>query len=187
MFSLLDAKEFQAAFYSWVLAVNEITHGQIINIDGKCMVGSQDKRLGKRAIYMVSAWAEANHLVLGQRKVDEKSNEITAIPELLKMLAMAGCIVTIDAIVRRTDSVTVHQSCWSFLPVCSNEAPHLPKGEYEVPGGFLPSQPAVFHLLHYVQSLYFIHAHRHSFIHKVTFSLNNSMVSNSLNMNTNIR
>ena len=51
VFSLLDAKEFQAAFYSWVLAVNEITHGQIINIDGKCMVGSQDKRLGKRAIY----------------------------------------------------------------------------------------------------------------------------------------
>ena len=103
VFSLLDAKEFQAAFYSWVLAVNEITHGQIINIDGKCMVGSQDKRLGKRAIYMVSAWAEANHLVLGQRKVDEKSNEITAIPELLKMLALAGCIVTIDAIGTQTN------------------------------------------------------------------------------------
>ena len=54
-------------------------------------------RLGKRAIDMVSAWAEENHLVLGQRKVDEKSNEITAIPELLKMLALSGCIVTIDA------------------------------------------------------------------------------------------
>jgi predicted transposase YbfD/YdcC len=102
VFSLLDAQEFQAAFYSWVLAVNEITQGQIINVDGKCMHGTEDKALGKRAIYMVSAWAEANHLVLGQRKVDEKSNEITAIPELLKILAISGCIVTIDAIGTQT-------------------------------------------------------------------------------------
>jgi hypothetical protein len=72
VFSLLDAQEFQTSFYSWVLAVNDVTQGQIINVDGKCMLGSEDKRLGKRAIYMVSAWAEANHLVLGQRKVDEK-------------------------------------------------------------------------------------------------------------------
>jgi predicted transposase YbfD/YdcC len=71
-------------------------------VDGKCMHGTEDKALGKRAIYMVSAWAEANHLVLGQRKVDEKSNEITAIPELLKILAISGCIVTIDAIGTQT-------------------------------------------------------------------------------------
>lgn len=103
VFSLLDAQEFQAAFYSWVMAVNEITEGQIINVDGKCMLGSEDKALGKRAIYMVSAWAEANHLVLGQRKVDEKSNEITAIPGLLKILAISGCIVTIDAIGTQTN------------------------------------------------------------------------------------
>jgi predicted transposase YbfD/YdcC len=75
----------------------------VINIDGKCLRGSDDKRLGKRAIYMVSAWAEANEIVLGQRKVDEKSNEITAIPELLKLLALSGCIVTIDAIGTQTD------------------------------------------------------------------------------------
>jgi predicted transposase YbfD/YdcC len=103
VFSLLDAQEFQTSFYSWVLAVNEVTQGQIINVDGKCMLGSEDKRLGKRAIYMVSAWAEANHLVLGQRKVDEKSNEITAIPELLKILAISGCIVTVDAIGTQTN------------------------------------------------------------------------------------
>jgi predicted transposase YbfD/YdcC len=103
VFSLLNAQEFQAAFYSWVLAVNEITQGQIISVDGKCMVGSEDQALGKRAIYMVSAWAEVNHLVLGQRKVDEKSNEITAIPELLKILAISGCIVTIDAIGTQTN------------------------------------------------------------------------------------
>jgi predicted transposase YbfD/YdcC len=102
VFSLLDAQQFQLAFYEWVFAVNEIVQGQVINIDGKCLRGSDDKYLGKRAIYMVSAWAEANELVLGQRKVDEKSNEITAIPELLKLLAIAGCIVTIDAIGTQT-------------------------------------------------------------------------------------
>ncbi|MCI0555286.1 MAG: ISAs1 family transposase, partial [Anaerolineae bacterium] len=102
VFSMLDAQQFQLAFYEWVLAVNEIVSGQIINIDGKRLGGSEDKLLGKRAIYMVSAWAEENELVLGQRKVDEKSNEITAIPELLKVLALAGCIVTIDAIGTQT-------------------------------------------------------------------------------------
>jgi predicted transposase YbfD/YdcC len=64
--------------------------------------GSDDKRLGKRAIYMVSAWAAENEIVLGQRKVDEKSNEITAIPELLKMLDVSGRIVTIDAMGTQT-------------------------------------------------------------------------------------
>ena len=61
------------------------------------MRGSEDSPLGKNALYMVSAWATANHLVLGQMKVDEKSNEITAIPALLALLDVAGCIVTIEA------------------------------------------------------------------------------------------
>lgn len=103
VFSLIDAQQFQFAFYDWVLAVNEITAGQVINIDGKCLRGSDEKQLGKRAIYMVSAWAEANEIVLGQRKVDEKSNEMTAIPELLKILSISGCIVTIDAIGTQTN------------------------------------------------------------------------------------
>jgi predicted transposase YbfD/YdcC len=103
VFSMIDAQQFQQAFYKWVLAVNEIVQGQIINLDGKCLRGSDDKALGKRAIYMVSAWAEANEMVLGQRKVDEKSNEITAIPELLKLLDVSGCIVTIDAMGTQTN------------------------------------------------------------------------------------
>lgn len=103
VFSMIDAKQFQLAFYEWVLAVNEIIQGQIINIDGKCLRSSDDQKLGKRAIYMVSAWATENEIVLGQRKVDEKSNEITAIPELLKILAISGCIVTIDAIGTQTN------------------------------------------------------------------------------------
>jgi predicted transposase YbfD/YdcC len=103
VFSLIDAEEFQRAFFEWVWAVNEIIGGQVINIDGKCLRGSHDQELGKRAIYMVSAWAAENELVLGQRKVDEKSNEITAIPELLKLLNLSGCIVTIDAIGTQTN------------------------------------------------------------------------------------
>lgn len=103
VFSLMDAQQFQLAFYEWVWAVNDIIQGQVINIDGKCLRGSDDQRLGKRAIYMVSAWAVENEIVLGQRKVDEKSNEITAIPELLKILAISGCMVTIDAMGTQTN------------------------------------------------------------------------------------
>ena len=111
VFAKMDAQQFQLAFYTapavrcrceWVWAVNEIISGQIINLDGKCLRGSDDQRLGKRAIYMVSAWATENELVLGQRKVAEKSNEITAIPELLKILAISGSIITIDAIGTQT-------------------------------------------------------------------------------------
>jgi predicted transposase YbfD/YdcC len=70
----------------------------VIAIDGKSLKNSYDKKCGNRAINMVSAWATSNKLVLGQRKVDKKSNEITAIPELIKVLDIAGCLVTIDAI-----------------------------------------------------------------------------------------
>lgn len=103
VFAKIDVQQFQVAFYEWVWAVNDIITGQIINIDGKCLRGSDEQKLGKRAIYMVSAWATENELVLGQRKVNEKSNEITAIPELLKILAISGSIITIDAIGTQTN------------------------------------------------------------------------------------
>jgi predicted transposase YbfD/YdcC len=74
----------------------------VIGVDGKQLRRSHDISLGKRAIYMVNAWAETNHLVLGQRKVDDESNEITAIPQLLELLEIRGCIVTIDAIGTQT-------------------------------------------------------------------------------------
>lgn len=97
VFSRIDAEQFQAAFLSWVQSAFEVSDGQVVAIDGKQVRRSHDQRLGKAAIYMVSAWSSTNHLTLGQRKVDDKSNEITAIPELLKVLALNGCIVTIDA------------------------------------------------------------------------------------------
>jgi len=126
VFSLLDAVQFQKAFYEWVWAVNEIVQGQIINIDGKRLGGSGDKVLGKRAIYMVSAWAEENELVLGQRKVDEKSNEITAIPELLKMLAISGCIVTIDAMGTQTQiAQTIREAQADYVLSVKENQGHL--------------------------------------------------------------
>ncbi len=97
VFERLDAKQFQACFVKWIQTTYKITQGQIVAIDGKMLRRSHDKKLGKEAIYMVSAWATKNQLVLGQLKVDAKSNEITAIPQLLDMLDIAGCIVTIDA------------------------------------------------------------------------------------------
>lgn len=97
VFARLDPEQLQAAFLSWVRSVSRLSAGEVIAIDGKTARRSYDKGKGKGAIHMVSAWASQNRLVLGQRKVDAKSNEITAIPELLKVLDIHGCIVTIDA------------------------------------------------------------------------------------------
>jgi predicted transposase YbfD/YdcC len=103
VFARLDAEQFQQCFLTWIQAVSEVTRGQVIAIDGKVLRGSCHRMLGKAGIDLVSAWATANHLVLGQVKVDDKSNEITAIPKLLQVLEIAGCIVTIDAIGCQTE------------------------------------------------------------------------------------
>jgi predicted transposase YbfD/YdcC len=94
---LVDPVELQSCFLRWMQAVAEVTDGEVVAIDGKALRRSFAKGTAKRAIHMVSAWATANGVVLGQRKVDTKSNEITAIPALLALLALKGCIVTIDA------------------------------------------------------------------------------------------
>lgn len=97
VFSMLDAESFQNCFIKWVKMVSEVSKGQIVAIDGKTLRRSHDSKAGKSAIHMVNAWASANRLVLGQVRVDDKSNEITAIPKLLSILKVTGCIVTIDA------------------------------------------------------------------------------------------
>ena len=89
--------EFEKCLLGWITALHEISGGQIIAIDGKTLRRSFDKASSKSAIHMVSAWATANHISLGQVVVDAKSNEITAIPKLLEMLEIAGSLVTIDA------------------------------------------------------------------------------------------
>jgi len=97
VFGRLDGEEFQRGFSHWIAGIRQQIDGEIVAIDGKQLRRSHNKSIGKGAIHMVSAWATQAHLVLGQRKVDEKSNEITAIPLLLSQLELAGCIVTIDA------------------------------------------------------------------------------------------
>ena len=88
---------FEKALLAWMQAVQEITESRLIAIDGKTLRGSYNRQDGKAAIHRVSAWATENKLSLGQVVVDEKSNEITAIPELLEVLELSGAIVTIDA------------------------------------------------------------------------------------------
>lgn len=97
VFSILSSSELEKGFVSWIRSISEVTQGQVVAIDGKRLRGSYDKKSNKTAIHMVSAWATANQISLGQLKVDDKSNEITAIPELLRILDIAGCIITIDA------------------------------------------------------------------------------------------
>ena len=97
VFGMLDPDAVNRCFFSWVEAINPAHGGEIINIDGKTVRHSYDTTGGKSAIHMVSAWANKAGLILGQKRVDEKTNEITAIPELLDMLEIEGCVVTIDA------------------------------------------------------------------------------------------
>ena len=97
VFARLDAARFEACFRDWVQAAFQLTGGQVVPIDGKCLRGSHDRGRGLEPLHLVSAWAEANRLVLAQTAVDDKSNEITAIPKLLRMLCLEGCIVTLDA------------------------------------------------------------------------------------------
>lgn len=95
--SRISFRGFQECFVSWVNAVTEATDGDIVPIDGKVLRRSYDRKRNKNAIYLVNAWSNRNGISLGQVKVDDKSNEITAVPELLKKLEISGCIVTLDA------------------------------------------------------------------------------------------
>ena len=97
VFARLNPEQLQQCFLGWVRSISQLTDGEIVSIDGKTLRHSYDTASNKPAIHMVSAWTSKNRLVLGQVKVDEKSNEITAIPKLLKVLYLEGCIVTLDA------------------------------------------------------------------------------------------
>ena len=96
VFSALDPEEMERGFAAWVSSITKLTAGEVVAIDGKTLCGTRETGK-KQLVHLVSAWASANNLVLGQRKVDEKSNEITAIPKLLEALELAGTVVTIDA------------------------------------------------------------------------------------------
>lgn len=98
VFSRLDPKAFSQCFMAWTQGLQAATQGQVIALDGKTLRRSFDVASGKKALHLVSAWASEQGLVLGQQAVDAKSNEIKAIPALLALLDVKGCIVTVDAL-----------------------------------------------------------------------------------------
>jgi len=97
VFARLKPSELQKCFIGWMEEVHKVTEGELINIDGKTLRGAKEEGSSKSLIHMVSVWSASQHLVLGQKKVAEKSNEIPAIPALLKLLSLRGCLVSIDA------------------------------------------------------------------------------------------
>lgn len=97
VFQALDPEAFLACFLRWTQGLRHVVAGEVVAVDGKALRRALDKHRGHALPYIVSAWAADNGLVLGQVKVDEKSNEITAVPQLLRALELKGCIVTVDA------------------------------------------------------------------------------------------
>lgn len=126
VFALLDKEQFQASFMSWIQAIVQVLPGQVIAIDGKTSRAAHDGQDAATATHMVTAWATANGVALGQVAVADKSNEITAIPDLLYLLQLKGCLVTIDALGCQKEIATqiVAQEGHYLLATKQNQ-PHL--------------------------------------------------------------
>jgi predicted transposase YbfD/YdcC len=117
VFARIDPDQFRTCFISWVKSIEPKFDGDIIPIDGKTVRRSHDRANGNKAIHMVSAWACHSSLVLGQLKNEEKSNEITAIPKLLDLLEIKGCVVSIDAMgcqKKIAEKIVEKQADWVF-------------------------------------------------------------------------
>jgi len=126
VFRYLDPAAFEQCFRQWTQALSQHLGAEVLAFDGQCLRHSFDQALGKNAIYMVSAWASSQHLVLGQGKVAEKSNEITAIPTLLRLLDVHGCIVSIDAIgTQKEIARQVVDQGGDYLLALKENQPHL--------------------------------------------------------------
>lgn len=123
VFRWLDATQFQSCFIAWTQHICQLTEGQLVALDGKKLRRSHDKRHERDGIWMVSAWANDNRLVLGQVQVDEKSNEITAVPLLLAALDIKGCVVTVDALNAQTATAQqiVDADADYILPIKDNQ------------------------------------------------------------------
>lgn len=126
VFERINPKQFEKCFEQWVrLLVNELGI-QVIAIDGKGVNGSYDRESGKKALHFVSAWATDHRLVLAQAKVQDKSNEITAIPALLELLDIAGCIVTLDAMgTQKTIAAQIQQAQADYILTLKANHPTL--------------------------------------------------------------
>jgi predicted transposase YbfD/YdcC len=123
---LLDAPKFRDCFVAWAQALHEHTRGQVVPIDGKTLRRSFDSAGGQSALHLVSAWAAENRLVLGAIPVDDKSNEITAIPKLLEILELTGAIVTIDAMgCQKEIAATVREKEADYVLAVKENHPRL--------------------------------------------------------------
>ena len=126
VFALLDAEQFQESFMAWVAAIVQVLPGQVIAIDGKTARAAHDGSDASTATHMVTAWATANGVALGQVAVADKSNEITAIPDLLYQLQLKGCLVTIDAMGCQKEIATqIVAQEGDFLLATKQNQPHL--------------------------------------------------------------
>jgi predicted transposase YbfD/YdcC len=126
VFALLDSDAFVACFLEWVEALQESTDGQLVAIDGKTARATLDRAKGKNPFHIVSAWAAENRLFLGQEVVDEKSNEITAIPKLLAVLELTGAIVTIDAMgCQKEIAATIREKKADYVLAVKGNQGHL--------------------------------------------------------------
>jgi predicted transposase YbfD/YdcC len=126
VFALLKPSALQEGFIKWVQGLAEATLGRLVAIDGKTARRSFDKGADKGPLHMVSAWASENRLLLGQQACDSKSNEITAIPELIKNLEISGSIVTIDAMGCQKDiAATIHEAGADYVLAVKDNQPTL--------------------------------------------------------------
>jgi predicted transposase YbfD/YdcC len=126
VFALLNPHALQEGFLKWVKALAEVTLGRVVAIDGKTARRSFDKAAGKGPLHMVSAWASESRLLLGQQACDSKSNEITAIPELIKNLEISGSIVTIDAMGCQKDiAATIQEAGADYVLAVKDNQPTL--------------------------------------------------------------
>lgn len=156
VFAALDPKEFLECFLRWTQSLRQVVHREIVAVDGKALRRAMNKKDNVK--YVVSAWAESNNLVLGQLKVTDKSNEITAVPELLRVLELSGCIVTLDAmgcqkkiareiieadadyvLALKGNQETVHDEVKSFLDatIAETQAARLPGAKLSKPAAAL--------------------------------------------------
>jgi predicted transposase YbfD/YdcC len=126
VFELLDRQQFAAGVWQWTQALQEATEAKLIAIDGKTLRRSHRKQAGWAALHLVTAWSTENGLTLGQQATDEKSNEITAIPELLKLLSLKGCTVTIDAMgCQREIAAEIRAAQADYVLAVKQNQPHL--------------------------------------------------------------
>ena len=132
VFKAIKPGEFERCLLSWITSLHDVTAGQVVAIDGKTLRQSFDKAAGKSAIHMVSAWATANHISLGQVIVEEKSNEITAIPKLLELVEISGASVTIDAMGCQTEiAETIVDRKGDYVLAVKGNQPSLHSGVVE--------------------------------------------------------